>query len=48
VSQRFDVQAIPTLVVLRDGKLIARQIGAAPADVLRPWLESALSKQEAT
>jgi thioredoxin 2 len=46
VSQRFEVQAIPTLVVLRDGKLIARQIGAAPAEVLRPWLESALSKQE--
>jgi thioredoxin 2 len=48
VSQRFEVQAIPTLVILRDGKLIARQVGAAPADVLRPWLDSALSKQAAT
>ena len=31
VSQRFEVQAIPTLVLLDRGEVVARQIGAAPA-----------------
>jgi thioredoxin 2 len=43
LSRRFDVQAIPTLMVLVDGKVAARQAGAAPADVLRSWLDGALS-----
>jgi thioredoxin 2 len=42
LSRRFDVQAIPTLMVLMDGKVAARQAGAAPAEVLRKWLDSAL------
>lgn len=42
LSRRFDVQAIPTLMVLVDGKVAARQAGAAPADVLRKWLDDAL------
>jgi len=48
VSRRFEAQAIPTLVVLRNGQVIARQVGAAPAAVLRPWLDEALAKQEAS
>lgn len=43
LSRRFDVQSIPTLMVLVDGKVVARQSGAAPAPVLRSWLESALA-----
>jgi thioredoxin 2 len=43
LSRRFDVQAIPTLMVLVDGKVAARQAGAAPAEVLRAWLDGALS-----
>lgn len=42
LSRRFDVQAIPTLIVLVDGKVAARQAGAAPAHVLRSWLDGAL------
>jgi thioredoxin 2 len=42
LSRRFDVQAIPTLMVLVDGKVAARQAGAAPAQVLRSWLDGAL------
>jgi len=30
LSQRFGAQAIPTLLVLRDGRVAARQTGAAP------------------
>jgi thioredoxin 2 len=43
LSQRYDVQAIPTLIVLRGGEVIARQTGAAPVNVLRDWLDRALS-----
>jgi thioredoxin 2 len=42
LAERYDVRAIPTLIVLRDGEVIARQIGAAPAGVLREWLDRAL------
>ncbi len=48
VSRRFGVQAIPTLVVLRGGVEVARQIGAAPEATLRRWLEGALASTAAT
>src|SRR6266581_8685634 len=35
VSQRFGVQAIPTLLVLRRGQVAARQTGAVPLAALR-------------
>jgi thioredoxin 2 len=43
LQQRFGVQAIPTLMVLRDGQVTARQTGAAPAATLRAWLDGALA-----
>lgn len=43
LSRRFDVQAIPTLMVIVDGNVAARQAGAAPAGALRSWLDGALS-----
>jgi thioredoxin 2 len=42
LSRRFDAQAIPTLVLLDGGKVIARQVGAAPPPALRAWLTEAL------
>jgi thioredoxin 2 len=42
LQSRFGVQSIPTLLVLRQGQVIARQIGAAPEPRLRAWLEQAL------
>ncbi|MDQ1668225.1 MAG: thioredoxin 2 [Actinomycetota bacterium] len=47
VSRRFEVQAIPTLVLLKDGKVLDRQVGAAPAPVLRSWLEQHLPPSSA-
>lgn len=38
VSVRFSVQGVPTLLVLRDGELVARQVGALPADKLIAWV----------
>ena len=43
-ARRFGVQGIPTLLVLHRGEVIARQTGAAPEHVLRPWLDDALAK----
>ncbi|MDP9429834.1 MAG: thioredoxin [Actinomycetota bacterium] len=42
-AQRFDVRAVPTLLVLYHGQVVERQAGAAPAAVLGNWLEKALS-----
>jgi thioredoxin 2 len=42
LSRRFEVRAVPTLLVLRDGGVIGRQPGAAPAPALRRWLDEAL------
>jgi thioredoxin 2 len=44
LSERFTVQAVPTLMVVRGGNVIARQAGAAPAAVLRQWVQDALEK----
>jgi thioredoxin 2 len=43
LSQRFEVRAVPTLMVLRDGQVLARQPGAAPEPALRSWLDQALA-----
>jgi thioredoxin 2 len=43
LSRRFDVQAIPTLMVIAGGKVVAKQAGAAPAAALRSWLDGALA-----
>jgi thioredoxin 2 len=42
LQQRFGIQAIPTLMVLREGKVVARQAGAAPPAALRAWVEEAI------
>ncbi|MCO6008163.1 thioredoxin [Actinoallomurus purpureus] len=39
IQERFAVQAVPTLLLMRDGKVIDRQAGAAPAPALRAWVE---------
>lgn len=44
LAERFSVQAVPTLMVLYRGKVIARQAGAAPVDALRRWLDSAIGR----
>jgi thioredoxin 2 len=48
LSERFAVRSIPTLLVLRNGQVVATQIGAASAPALRPWLEEALAKETAS
>jgi thioredoxin 2 len=43
LSRRFEVQSIPTLLIMRDGQVVARQIGAAPVDRLRTWVAQTLA-----
>ena len=43
ISQRFSVQAIPTLLVTYKGEVLARQAGAAAEATLRAWLDQALA-----
>jgi thioredoxin 2 len=42
VAQRFGVQGIPSLLVVRDGAVVDRSVGARGADELAAWVESAL------
>ena len=40
ISRRYGVQGIPTMLVLRDGKEVGRQVGALGEAALRNWLDS--------
>ena len=44
-AERFTVRAVPTLLVLDRGEVLARQAGAAPVPQLRAWLDQALSEK---
>jgi thioredoxin 2 len=46
-AQRFRAQGIPMLVVLREGRVVAEHVGAAGEQVLRPWLEDAITRVSA-
>ncbi|MFC8520851.1 thioredoxin [Streptomyces sp. NPDC057257] len=46
LARRFEVQAVPTLLVLDQGRTIARQAGAAPAPALRQWVEQSLAGRQ--
>jgi thioredoxin 2 len=43
LAQRFDVRAVPTLLILRKGQLAARQAGPLLPPALRAWVEQALA-----
>lgn len=43
LARRFEVQAVPTLLILDQGRQVARQTGAAPANALRQWVDESLS-----
>ncbi|MDA8070074.1 MAG: thioredoxin [Actinomycetota bacterium] len=43
VASRFAAQSIPTLLVLDHGRVVDRQVGAAPLAVLRGWVDRALA-----
>jgi len=44
LAGRFGIRSIPTLILFRDGREIARQSGALNGSTLTRWLDSALSQ----
>jgi thioredoxin 2 len=44
VAERFGVQGIPTVLLVRGDREIARQVGALPPPALVRWTEEALAK----
>jgi thioredoxin 2 len=42
VAARFDARSIPTLLVLRGGQVVARQVGALPPEALLAWARRAI------
>jgi thioredoxin 2 len=45
IAERFSVHAVPTLLIVKDGQVIAHRAGAAPAAALRRWVENVLAVQ---
>ncbi|WP_163888193.1 thioredoxin [Mycolicibacterium hippocampi] len=43
LSRRFDVSAVPTLLLIDHGRVLARKAGAAPLAALRSWLDESLA-----
>jgi thioredoxin 2 len=48
LAVRFDAMSIPTMVVLRDGQVVDRIVGAMPQPALRARLEPHLKPPKAT
>jgi thioredoxin 2 len=44
LAGRFNIRSIPTLILFRDGKELARQSGAVDAATLGRWLDGALAR----
>ncbi|MGH8199734.1 MAG: thioredoxin family protein [Steroidobacteraceae bacterium] len=43
LAARFGIRSIPTLILFRDGRELARQSGAVDAGNLSRWLDRALA-----
>lgn len=44
ISQQFGVKGIPTLLLIRDGREVSRQVGALPDHALRAWIDGELNR----
>jgi thioredoxin 2 len=43
LAGRFNIRSIPTLILFRDGRELARQSGAVDGGTLARWLDSSLA-----
>jgi thioredoxin 2 len=43
LAARFQIQAIPTMILVRGGREIVRQSGAMPVGALRAWIDRHLA-----
>lgn len=42
IAQKYEVMAIPTLILFKQGKILDRLIGAAPENVIEKFIKKAL------
>ena len=42
VSKKFQVRSIPCLLLFKEGQVVARKVGAQPAEELKSWIEANL------
>jgi len=42
LSEKFEVASIPTLLLFKDGKVIANRVGAANKDALKEWIGASI------
>jgi len=42
LSERFEVASIPTLLLFKNGKVIANRVGATTKETLKEWINSSL------
>jgi len=42
LSEKFEVASIPTLLLFKDGKVIANRTGAANKDALKEWIGASI------
>ncbi len=45
IADRFQVRSIPTLLLVRDGEVVDRVVGAPPRQALRQWVQSSLASR---
>jgi thioredoxin 2 len=45
IAARYGIRSIPTLMVFKDGREVARKAGAMDAGMLRQWVEASSSEQ---
>jgi thioredoxin 2 len=44
LAGRFNIRSIPTLILFRDGRELARQSGAVDGGTLTRWLDNVLAQ----
>jgi thioredoxin 2 len=44
IAGRYNIRSIPTLILFREGRELARQSGAVDAGTLARWLDSAIAR----
>ncbi len=42
LAGQYGISSIPTFVIVKDGKEVARKMGAMPKDMLKSWVDASL------
>ncbi len=42
LSEKYQISSIPTLLLIKDGQIIANRVGAATKETLKDWITSSI------